>query len=237
MQSACIYAYICIPTNYSNATTKCHFVSHLLSIYSHREWGCDGAKEKKTASVLDVTSAAETDHTLYYHKCFIIDFRLWEDDTFSGIQLFQNTEIQLSSLYISFLIWELQIFLWQSYIFHIPPLPTFAFSVYHIQSYCWWCSNFTHVYSCVQSLVTVSHTVGLCGLSVCMLVMNIKAFRKLNTFPHINQKQIQTKTRLRDDWKTNKSYRKTKILVLVTPNPWPCFKLFTVPPVLRNINQ
>lgn len=156
MQSVCIYAYICIPTNYSNATTKCHFVSHLLSIYSHREWGCDGAKEKKqekkkTASVLDVTSAAETDHTLCYHKCFIIDFRLWEDDAFSGIQLFQNTEIQFSSLYISSLIWKLQIFLWQSYIFHIPPprpLLHLVFTVYSlivgdVQTLL----MFTHVYS------------------------------------------------------------------------------------------
>lgn len=105
---------------------------------------------------------------------------------------------------------KLQIFLWQSYIFHIPPLGTFAFSVYRIQSYCWWCSNFTHVYSCVQSLVMVSHTVGLCGFRVCMLVMNIKAFRKLNTFPHINQ-TFRSKFRQRCDWgKLIKAVEKSK---------------------------
>lgn len=155
-------------------------------------------KKNKTATVLDVTSAAETNHTLYYHKCSL------KTSGFVKMTLSQASstfEIQPQSFHLCIFPFKYENCKYFSDrdIFHIPPLPTFAFSVYRIQSYCWWCSNFTHVYSFVQSLVMVSHTVGLCGFRVCMLVMNIKAFRKLNTFQHINQ-TFRSKFRQRRDW-------------------------------------
>lgn len=68
------------------------------------------------------------------------------------------------------------------YIFHpCARLP----SVFMVPEYSCWCTNFTHVYSCVQSLVMVSCTVRALWLQSVYVSVEYQSFQK--TFPPFNQ--------------------------------------------------
>lgn len=160
--------------NSSNETTKRHFVSHLLSIYSHHqgtEWGCNLLCN--SSQYLWPPLQKPTTHCIIikvpYRLQTVWRWQLQASGSFdSQPQCFHPCNlnfIKIPNISVTYL-----------HIYIIPPLHLmFVVSKY---SYCCWRSNFTNVYSCVQSLVMVSYTVTALWLESVYVSAKYQSFHK-----------------------------------------------------------
>lgn len=151
--------------NASNETTKCHFVSHLLFIYSHHRGTGMGLQLRKKRQQKTFWNSSQYLWPLLQKPtahCIIIKvhYRLqtvWRWQTFRHPVVLAYSHSLFIHVFSILMLNSKKILTY----LHIPPLQYLASDVYctQIWSYCCWCSNFLLMFTCVQSLVMVSYTV------------------------------------------------------------------------------
>lgn len=163
------------------------FTFHLQSPSEDR-MGLRSCKKKKKNAVL-VTSAAETNHTLYNHKTSLQTSDCVKMTTSQASGSFDRQPQRFHPCILNFSceIPNMSVTLVHTYIFHPCALLHLMFIV----------SRYSLIVVDVRTLLVFTRVyshqswfhilVGLCGFRVCMRATNIKAFTKLSTFPHIEQ--------------------------------------------------
>lgn len=128
---------------YSKAITNYQFVLHLVSIYSHYQYLMWPLLQEPTTHCIIIKVHFNL-HTVQRWLLRHPVVSAYCCSSFCPRTLDFRAEIPELSDNPPYL--------------HLASLHTFAFDVNRIQIQSYLCSNFTHVYSCVQSLVMVSYT-------------------------------------------------------------------------------